>query len=272
MSSSSRQVSTDMATLTRVAVLNDIHANVPALDAVLDEVRRADVEAIVLGGDVLPGPMPIESLDRLRDLHVPVHAVYGNGELALLAQVEATDPDAVTYWGTTGGAALPDKYKEWIRWNARRLRSDDINWLRAWPLTLRLEIDGVGAVLFCHGTPTSETDAFTRTTPEDVLRPLFDGLGVSCVVCGHTHMQFDRMIGATRVVNTGSIGCPFERTGADWLLIDSDVQLKHTEYDLSAASARMRATAFPGAEEFVNTVLNPPSEETMLQAFSRASF
>lgn len=261
-----------MATLTRVAVLNDIHANLPALDAVLAEVRAAGVEAVVFGGDVLPGPMPIETLDRLRDLDVPVHAVYGNGELALLAQLDAPDPDAVTYWGTTGGAALPDKYKEWIRWNARRLRPDDIEWLRTWPLTRRLEIAGVGAVLFCHGTPTSETDAFTSTTPEDVLRPLFDTLGVSCVVCGHTHMQFDRMIGATRVVNAGSIGCPFGRTGADWLLIDRDVQLKHTEYDLSAASEQMRATAFPGAEEFVNTVLNPPSEEAMTQAFSRASF
>jgi diadenosine tetraphosphatase ApaH/serine/threonine PP2A family protein phosphatase len=257
---------------TRIAVLNDIHANAPALDAVLAEVRRADVEAIVLGGDVLPGPMPIETLDRLRALDVPVHTVYGNGELAMLAQVDATDPDAVTYWGTTAGAALPDKYKEWVRWNARQLRPDDVEWLRTLPLTLRLEIAGVGGVLFCHATPTSETDAFTRTTPEDVLRPVFDGLGVSCVVCGHTHMQFDRMIGGTRVVNAGAVGCPFGRTGADWLLLDRGVQLRHTEYDLDATGTQIRATAFPGAEEFANTVLNPPAEETMLQAFSRISF
>jgi predicted phosphodiesterase len=261
-----------MAVLTRVAVLNDIHANLPALDAVLAEVRRANVEAIVFGGDVLPGPMPIETLDRLRDLHVPLHVVYGNGEVAMLAQVDAADPDAVTYWGTTGGAALPDKYKEWVRWNARLLRPDDIAWLRTWPLNLRLEIAGVGAVLFCHGTPTSETDAFTRTTPEDVLRPVFDGLGVSCVVCGHTHMQFDRMIGVTRVVNAGAVGCPFGRPGADWLLLDRGVQLLHTEYDLDATGTQIRATAFPGAQEFANTVLNPPAEETMLQAFSRISF
>jgi len=257
----------------RVAVLNDIHANVPALDAVLDEVRRANVEAIVLGGDVLPGPMPIETVDRLRNLDVPVHAVYGNGELAMLAQVDAADPEAVTYWGTTGGAVLPDKYKEWIRWNARLLRHDDITWLRTWPLTLRLEIGGLGAVLFCHGTPTSETDAFTRTTPEEVLRPVFDGLGVSCVVCGHTHMQFDRMIGGTRVVNAGSVGCPFGRTGADWLLIDRGMHLKHTEYDLETAADRVRATAFPGAQEFADVnMLNPPAEEAILQAFSRISF
>jgi predicted phosphodiesterase len=261
-----------MAAMTRVAVLNDIHANVPALDAVLADVRAADVDAIVLGGDVLPGPMPIETLDRLRDLDVPVHAVYGNGELAMLAQLDAADPNEVTYWGTTGGATLPDKYKEWIRWSARQLRPDDVERLRTWPLTVRLQIAGVGAVLFCHGTPTSETDAFTRATPEDVLLPVFDGLGVSVVVCGHTHMQFDRMIGGTRVVNAGSVGCPFGRTGADWLLIDRDLHLRHTEYDLAAGSARLRATEFPGAEEFTNNVVNPPPEAAMLDAFSRVSF
>ena len=261
-----------MAPLTRVAVLNDIHANLQALDAVLDEVRRPSVEAIVLGGDVLPGPMPIDTLDCLRDLDVPVRAVYGNGELALLAQLDASDPAAVTYWGTTGGGPLPDKYKEWMRWTARQLRPDDTRVLRTWPLTLRLEIAGIGAVLFCHGTPTSEIDAFTRTTPEDVLRPVFDGVDASVVVCGHTHMQFDRMIGSTRVVNAGSVGCPFARTGADWLLLDGAVQLRHTDYDIEAAAAQMRAGAFPGADEFANNVVNPPSEEAMLQAFSRASF
>src|SRR2546428_10660242 len=94
--------------------------------------------------------------------------------------------------------------------------------LRSWPKTLRLQIGRIGEVIFCHGTPTSETDAFTRLTPEDVLMPIFRGLGVPLVVCGHTHMQFDRMIGATRVVNAGSVGSPFGRTGADWLLLDPD--------------------------------------------------
>jgi predicted phosphodiesterase len=261
-----------MAAITRVAVLNDIHANLPALEAVLAEVRATDVDAMVLGGDVLPGPMPLETLDRLRDLEAPVHGLYGNGELAILAQIDAADPCEVTYWGTTGGAPLPDKYKEWIRWTARLLQPDDVRLLRSWPTTVRVDIKGVGPVLFCHGTPTSETDAFTRLTPEDVLLPVFDGLGVSLVVCGHTHMPFDRTIGATRVVNAGSVGCPFARTGADWLLIDDSVHLRHTEYDLEACCARLRASAFPGAEEFTNNVLNPPSEAAMLQAFSRASF
>ena len=257
----------------RVAVLNDIHANLTALDAVLAEVRVAHVDGVVLGGDVLPGPSQRETLDRIRELNVPVHALYGNGEVALLAQLDAATPESVTYWGTTSGAPLPERYREWIRWAARDLSADDVSWLREWPKTLRLAIDGIGDVLFCHGTPTSETDAFTVQTPEDVLIPVFGGLGVSLVVCGHTHMQFDRTIGTTRVVNAGSVGCPFGRTGADWLLLGPEVQLRHTDYDLQGAAARVRATTFPGAQEFADVnILNPPAEAAMLEMFTRISF
>ena len=177
------------------------------------------------------------------------------------------------YWGTTGGFDLPDRYREWIRWTARQLQPEETTMLRGWPKTLRLQIGRIGEVFFCHGTPTSETDAFTRLTPEDVLVPVFGELGVPLVVCGHTHMQFDRMIGATRVVNAGSVGSPFGRTGAEWLLLDPDVRLRHTSYDLEAAAARVRGTPFPGAQEFADVnILHPPSEEVMLETFTRISF
>jgi predicted phosphodiesterase len=256
----------------RIAALFDIHANLPALDAVLDEVRHADVDRIVLGGDVLPGPMPNDTLERLRQLDIPVQGIHGNGELAMLAQLAAADPTDVTYWGTTSGAVLPEKYREWVRWNARQLRADEARLLAGWPKTFRLHVPEIGDVLFCHGTPTSETDAFTRLTPEEVLLPVFDGLGVSLVVCGHTHMQFDRMIGSTRVVNAGSVGYPFGRTGADWLLLGPDIQLQHTSYDLDAAAVRIRATVFPGAHEFADGILQPPQETAILETFSRISF
>jgi hypothetical protein len=86
-------------------------------------------------------------------------------------------------------------------------------------------------------------------------------------------MQFDRTIGATRVVNAGSVGMPFGRTGADWLLLGPDVQLRNTCYDLGEAAARVRDTAYPQAEEFATTcILNPPSESQMLELFTRISF
>jgi predicted phosphodiesterase len=256
----------------RVAVLNDVHANLPALEAVLEAVREARVDLIVFGGDVLPGPMPRETLAQVLQLDTPSRFIHGNGELAVLAQIEAPDPEAVTYWGTTGGAPLPEPFREVVRWTARQVQPDYTRVLASWPKTLRLDVPGLGSVLFCHGTPASETDAFTRLTPEDVLLPVFDGLGVRLVVCGHTHMQFDRMIGATRVVNAGSVGMPFGRTGADWLLVGPDVELRNTSYDLDRAAERIRATDYPQAESLASMLREPPAEADILEQFTRISF
>jgi len=256
----------------RVAALYDIHANLRALDAVLEEVRAAAVDLIVLGGDVLPGPMPHETLARILNLDVPVRGIHGNGELALLAQIDVTDPSTVTYWGTTSGAPPPKGVPELLRWAVRELRPDETRVIKGWPKTITLHVAGLGDVLFCHGTPTSETDAFTRLTPEDVLLPVFQGLGVSLVVCGHTHMQFDRRIGATRVINAGSVGMPFGTTGACWSLLGPDVQLRHTQYDLEAAADCIRATPYPQAREFAESILNPTPEAAIFEQFTRISF
>ena len=256
----------------RVAALYDIHANMPALEAVLEEVRAARVDLVVIGGDVVPGPMIRATLTRLLHLDTPTQFIHGNGELAVLAQIDAPDPSAVTYWGTTAGAPLPEPFREVVRWTARQVRPDYTRVLASWPKTIRLDIPGLDGVLFCHGTPTSETDAFTRLTPEDVLRRVFDGLGVDLVVCGHTHMQFDRMIGTTRVVNAGSVGMPFGRTGADWLLLGPDVELRSTPYDLAEAAERIRETTYPQAHELANSIQQPPAEADMLELFTRVSF
>jgi predicted phosphodiesterase len=256
----------------RVAVLNDVHANMPALEAVLEEVRQANVDRIVFGGDLIPGPMVRETLSRVLHLDIPTQFIYGNGELAVLAQIEAPDPSAVTYWGTTGGVPLPEPFKEVARWTARQVQPDYTRVLASWPRTIGLDIAGLGSVLFCHATPHSETDAFTRLTPEHVLLPVFEGLGASLVVCGHTHMQFDRMIGATRVVNAGSVGMPFGRTGADWLLLGPDVELRNTPYDLVDAAERIRLTDYPQADNLANSLGEPPSEEQILAQFTRISF
>jgi predicted phosphodiesterase len=126
-------------------------------------------------------------------------------------------------------------------------------------------------VLFCHATPRDDNEIFTRLTPEERLLPVFEKLDVSLVVCGHTHMQFDRRVGKTRVVNAGSVGMPFGEPGADWLLLDEDVRLQHTTYDLAKAAERIRKTGYPRAQEFAeNHVLDPPTEERMIEVFARA--
>ena len=253
-----------------VAALYDIHGNLPALDAVLAEVRQANVDLIVVGGDVLPGPLPRETLARLLELETPTRFIYGNGELAALAQLTAADPREVTYWGTSGGAALPEPFREVIRWTARQI-PEYRKLLASWPLTTTVEIDELGRVLFCHATPRNETEIFTRVTPEERLLPVFAGIEESVVVCGHTHMQFDRRVGPTRVVNAGSVGMPFGTTGADWLLLGPGIELRKTSYDTTAAAELFRRTAYPMVEELaVRYILQPPPEEELFAAWAPA--
>jgi predicted phosphodiesterase len=257
----------------RVAALYDIHANLPALEAVLEDVHDAGVDQVVVGGDVVPGPMPREALALLLDLDIPVDFIHGNGELAVLAQIGVADPDSVNYWGTTSGKPLPEPLREVLRWSAQQLHPGCADVLRTWPGTRRLEVTGLGEVLFCHGTPRSETECFTRLTPEDLLVPVFQGIDAAVVVCGHTHMQFDRLIAGLRVVNAGSVGMPFGHPGADWVLLGPEVQLRHTSYDLQKGAARIRETSYPQAREFAEEyVLQPPAEAAMLDAFTGASF
>ncbi len=253
----------------RVAALYDIHGNLPALEAVLEQVRTAGVERIVIGGDVVPGPMPRETLERLLGLDLPVQFIHGNCERAVLAQLAAPDPESVTYWGTASGQPLPEPYRSSMRWSARQV-ADYESVLAGWPRTLRLEIGGLGPVLFCHGTPRSETEIFTRRTAESRLLPLFEGLGVSVVVCGHTHMQFDRRVGGTRVVNAGSVGMPFGKPGAFWALLGPDVELRRTGYDLLRTAERIRGISYPGAPDDARGILEPPSEAEMLEAYGKA--
>ena len=245
----------------RVAAIYDIHGNLPALEAVLDEIRGAAVDQIVVGGDVLPGPMPLETLACLLDLDIPMQFIQGNGDRVVRAQMVGIEPSEV-----------PEAFRETIRWNARQLDSSHERLLAGWPQTVRVGVADVGDVLFCHGTPRSDAEIFTRLTPEDRLLPLFDGLGVPLVVCGHTHMQFDRTIGGIRVVNAGSVGMPFAEPGAYWLMLGPGVELRHTAYDLVKAAERIRKTRYPQAEDFAaRSVLQPPSEQAMLDAFSRVA-
>jgi putative phosphoesterase len=243
----------------RVAAIYDIHANLPALEAVLQDIRRAEVDQVVVGGDVLPGPMPNETIECLLNLDIPVQFIQGNGDRVVLTQMRGTESSDV-----------PEKFREGVRWVARQLHPKNEDLLAGWPKTCRVEIRGLGEVLFCHATPRSDTEIFTRLTPEDRLLPVFEGLDVPVVVCGHTHMQFDRKIGSIRVLNAGSVGMPFGEPGAYWLLLGPDIQLRRTPYDLAKAAERIRNTRYPQAQEFAaGNVLQPPSEEKTLEAFTR---
>jgi predicted phosphodiesterase len=241
-----------------VAVLADIHGNLPALEAVLDEVRAAGAGLVVVAGDVLPGPMGAECLARLDALELPVRYLSGNGERVTLA---AADKKELT--------EVPEPYRPAIEWGAAELTAAQVTQLRLWPPSVDVAVEGFGHVFCCHATPRSDTEIVTRRTPEERVAPAFLGVSAPLVVCGHTHLRMDRPIAGHRVVNAGSVGMPFDETGAHWLLLEAGgPRFVRTQYDLEAAAARIRATGYPDADAVAaNYVLKTPGEEAMLAAF-----
>lgn len=224
----------------------------------LADVRREGVDAVVIGGDVVPGPMPLETLLALQQLDVPTHFIHGNGDRYILRALRGLDL-----------AELPNQYHAPMLWCAEQLREHEAT-LASWPPTLTLDVPKLGQVLFCHATPRNDTEIVLETTSADRMRVAFAGVTAHAVICGHTHMQFDRQVNGVRVVNAGSVGMPFGAPGAYWLLLGpQSMVLRRTEYDLADAARRVRATAFPDAEGFATgSILEPPSVKAMLERFS----
>lgn len=244
----------------RIAALYDVHGNLPALEAVLAEVAGLAVDRIVVGGDVLPGPMPRACLDVLRGLSEPVDFIRGNGENDVLTVLDGRPADRV-----------PGPVQGILRWTGEVLDTNEVEFLRSWGETARVDLPKLGDVLFCHATPDSDADIFTRRTPDERVRTLLGSVHADVVVCGHTHMQFDRRVGDLRIVNAGSVGMPFGESGAYWALLGPDVELRRTLYDLEAAAQRIRESGYPPAEEFADRyVLSRPTEDEMLDLFERS--
>jgi predicted phosphodiesterase len=196
----------------RVAALYDVHGHVAALDAVLAEVPEE--ATIVIGGDVAMGAYPHETLERLRALDDRVRWLRGNADRELTPGEEGLAPAHV------------------IEWGRGRLAEEEIAFLHGLPPTLELDVDGLGRVLFCHATPQNDVDIFTEITPEERVAPVLAGVEAELVVCGHTHMQFDRRIAGTRVVNAGSVGMAYEdEPGAYWALLGPGVELRRTAFE-----------------------------------------
>ncbi|GAA0798670.1 metallophosphoesterase family protein [Spirilliplanes yamanashiensis] len=223
----------------RVAVLADIHANLPALDAVLAEAEPLRPDRYVLLGDIAGGPMPAETLDRLAALGDRAVWVHGNGERELVAASDAG----------TGGLS-------------RRHR----DLLAGLPLTVTLDVDGLGPVLFCHATPRRDDEVVLVDSPPARWAAALAGVTAPTVVCGHTHMPFDRLAAGRRVVNPGSVGMAYGPPGAYWALLGPVVELRRTAYDAAAAAARIAAAgARAWADEYV---LHPHDDAEALAAFT----
>ena len=240
----------------RVAALYDIHGNLPALEAVLTKVEEIGPDLVLVGGDVVLGPFPRESLELLDDLGERVVFIRGNTDRML---VEPPPEAEAGSWAAR---------HEWVR---AQLTNRQVERFARLSDKSVIEVDGLGEVLFCHGSPRSDEEIVTRATSPERLSDILSGVEQRVVVCGHTHVQFDRTVGGTRIVNAGSVGMPYENEpGAYWVLLGPDVELRRTAYDLDRAASAVRATAFPDAGEFAEEhVLHPASPEEATEHFER---
>jgi predicted phosphodiesterase len=232
----------------RVAVLSDVHGNLPALEAVLGEVALEEVDAVVCGGDVVGGAFSAEVLDRLAALP-DIRFVRGNGDRTVL---EGTDEFGV----------------DWEN-ERNRLGEERLALIASWPLTAELELDGLGRTLFCHAVPSADEPIFTRITPDDDLVALLGNVEANVLVCGHTHVQFDRVLPTgLRVVNAGSVGMPYEgQQGAFWALLGRDVDLRRTHYDVEAAARAIREAGGAVNEQQASYLVEPPDPDEVSAFF-----
>lgn len=236
----------------RIAVLADIHGNLPALRAVAAQLDSEPVDAIVVAGDVCAGPLTRDTLELLSARPEPVHWIAGNSERETL--------------GVFDGAEISDDAAgRAAAWSSSQL---DRRWrdaLAGWPIALTLD-----GVCFCHGSPRRDDEILTRGTPDGTLAEALAGVPETLVVGGHTHQQLIRQVRDDLVyVNAGSVGLPYEGTpGAFWMLVaDGASQLRETSYDQAAAVSELRASGFPELDDHLDGSLVSPVDPDWVTAF-----
>ena len=239
----------------RVAALADVHGNAVALEAVLAELEREQPDLIVSCGDLTWGPLPLETvalLEPWRERLLCVQRQLGAGA----RRAEAVD-------------------SEIARWEHEQHDGPELaDYLERTQPTVTVEVNGLGATLFCHGSPRSDEECVTVETPAGACAEFTAGVEAACIVTAHTHMQYDRRVGETRLLNPGSVGLPYEPEPgyAYWALLGPDVELRRTPYDLDAAIERLRAGGMPNFERIEELMRTPPPQAEVIEHAERVVF
>ncbi len=246
----------------RVAVISDIHGNLHAMDAVLEEIGREQVEAVVVCGDVASGPFPAKTINRLADLPGRKFFIRGNADREMVTAYDSRAP-------FNPEEKNPARF--FAAWSAQRINQEQRDFLAGFAERIVLQVDGLGQVCFCHGTPQSDEEIITLLTPEADLLRILEGVEEKVVIGGHTHHQYDRGAGGYRVINAGSVGMPYEgRPGAYWALLGPEVQLRRTEYDVEGAIAAAESAGYPH-HGYREMMLNPPKPEEVAAFFEQTA-
>ena len=231
-------------------MISDVHGNAVALAAVLAELEREPPDLIVSCGDLTWGPQPEETFRLASDLDA--RFVRGNADRAVLEGVSSTERE---------------------QWMQAHHTEEMRDFLGGFGEHVVVDVDGLGPVRFCHGSPRSDEECVTPETPEARVREFMQGVDERVVVSGHVHIQFDREVAGVRSLNAGSVGLPYEgKTGAFWAMLGPGVELRRTEYDLDEALERYRASGQPGIEQIVELMVEPPEPREVIEHAEKAVF
>jgi putative phosphoesterase len=218
--------------MARMAVIYDVHGNLPALDAVLAEVRADGIDRVVFGGDLaLFGAHPAECAKRLRDLGDRLVAVRGNCDRYLLEESDA-----------------PADEVDVLRWTQAALGSELTQWLGELPATAALPDEDA---LVVHASPRSDEDVIMPDTDEGAVGEMLAGTTAATVLCGHVHIQYRRRVGPRELVNPGSVGLPLDGDQRSaWAVIeDGRVSFRRTAYDVDSVIEELERIGHPSAEQ-----------------------
>jgi predicted phosphodiesterase len=228
----------------RVAALADVHGNAPALEAVLGDLAREQVDLIVFCGDLTWGPLPNETLEVVRAIRTPVRFVRGNADRSI-------------------GVHLDERGT----WLAAQHDADARVFVNGFDESVLADVDGLGPTRFVHGSPRSDEECVTPLTPRERVTEFMTGVPERVVVTAHVHVSYDRRVGDVRLVGAGSVGRPYEGEagGARWALLGPDVQLRRTAYDQEHAAALYRASGIPQLEQDLELLLTPPTRDEAIE-------
>jgi putative phosphoesterase len=232
--------------MARIAVLSDVHGNLPALQEVRRAVDAVRPDYVAICGDLaLNGPDPAGTVDLVRELERSgAFVICGNTDLA----VADGDFSAAFPWFSEGA---PDSYRMAAEWARDELGDERVDYLRHLPWERRLRV-GNKMIVFCHGSPGSLTSGLPVDLDPTVTIDRVSRTDASVIVCGHTHIPEVRQIGWRTLVNAGSAGYVFDGDPtASWAVIDVDengvaAEIKRTGYDIMAAANAVSARGLPG--------------------------
>lgn len=225
----------------RTAVFSDIHSNIHALEAVLEDISRQTVDRIVCLGDLVGyGAFPNEVIQTMRKAGVPT--IMGNYD------------DGVGYERGDCGCAYrtqadKERGRELIMWTIKKATGQNKAFLRQLPLHLDIGANGI-TVKLVHGSPRRINEYLFEDRPLSSLEKVLDVAGTDVVVCGHTHLPYHRTVGARHIVNDGSIGKPKHgNPKACYAILDLkdelSVEFRFIDYDFEAAAKAVESVGLP---------------------------